>query len=111
MTRCNSTAPKTKKISAVKGEVDFKILAKGQDIIVLLLILTGAKPSERGVYKKPPTSPTMKCFKNFSGDNKNHQFYLSMLKTLLPNGQENLSEVRFARFLIRAKLTKFFTLV
>ena len=40
MTRCNTTAPKTKKISAVKGEDDFKILAKGQDFIVLFLIST-----------------------------------------------------------------------
>ena len=94
MTRCNSTAPKTKKISAIKGELQFSISIQDEDIIVVY-ILIGAKPTERGIYKKPPTSPTMKCFKNFSGDNKNHQFYLSMLKTLLPNGQENLSEVRY----------------
>jgi len=91
MTRCNNSSPKAKKICAIKGEVQPYRLIKDKNL--LSCYLTGGKPSERGVYKKPPTSPTMKCFKNFTGD-KNHQFYLSMLKTLLPNnGQENLSEV------------------
>ena len=91
MTRCNSSVTKTK-ISAVKGEIKFNYAGAIHHRTVC--VSTGAKLSERGIYKKPPTSPTMKCFKNFSSDNKNHQFYLSMLKTLLPNGQENLSEVR-----------------
>lgn len=57
------------------------------------LNLAGAKQTDRGIYKKQPTSPTMKCFKNMSGNKQNHQFYISMLKTLVPNGEESLSEV------------------
>ncbi|XP_065901018.1 uncharacterized protein [Dysidea avara] len=70
MTRFNASSPKAKQVSAVRG----------------------AKQTDRSIYKKQPTSPTMKCFKNMSGNKQNHQFYISMLKTLVPNGEESLSE-------------------